>query len=126
MGICNATGCCRDYEIVRTFENNGFHNNLNSIEEKIFLNNGKLITNEQLILNKQYFNIINDIRENPSNYINESKSHNLLEIFIKLKPSKPLRLSDNNIFTIKVNVTLTTSFSKSLPEKMIYNFNLFP
>ena len=100
MGICNATGCCRDYEIVRTYENNGFHNNLNSIEEKIFLNNGKQITNEQLILNKQYFNIINDIRENPSNYINESKSHNLLEIFIKLKPSKPLRLSDNNIFTI--------------------------
>ena len=102
MGICNGDRCCRDYELIRTFENNHIltNGNINNINEKIILKNGKSIDSSQLILSKKYFQIINEIRENPSDYINESKAHNLFEIFIKLKPSKPLKYSENNIFDI--------------------------
>ena len=100
MGICKVNNCCRECEVVRTgenFPNNTFNNN----KGKIFLNNGKtLINNNQIILAKKYFELINKIRENPSDYINDSKTYNLFEIFIKLKPSKPLKFSDNNILNI--------------------------
>ena len=52
-------------------------------------------------LSKEFFNIFNDIRINPNNYINDSKDHNLLEIFIKLKPSNEIIYSENNITNIK-------------------------
>ena len=52
-------------------------------------------------LSKEFFNILNDIRVNPNNYINDSKEHNLLEIFIKLKPSNEINFSENNITNIK-------------------------
>ena len=52
-------------------------------------------------LSKEFFNILNDIRVNPNNYINDSKEHNLSEIFIKLKPSNEINFSENNITNIK-------------------------
>ena len=107
MGICNANSCCKDYEVIRTNENINFQNitnnsiNINNnSKEKFLLFNEKSVNKGQFHLNKKYFQLLNDVRKNPSNYINESKSHNLLEIFIKLKPSKPLKLSENNILNI--------------------------
>ena len=100
MGICNGDSCCKKYELIRTLEANIYQRGINGIEETIYLNNGKSISSSQLNLNKQYLKVLNDIRENPSNYINESKSHNLFDIFIKLKPSNPLRLSENNLLKI--------------------------
>ena len=118
MGICNGNTCCRDMEVIRTGENfqsqNSIYNNNN--KKKLFLNNGKSINDNQLILSKEYFQIINEIRENPSNYINESKSHNLLEIFMKLKPSKALKLSENNIFNI-ISYLEENQEKKSIMEK---------
>ena len=100
MGICKSNACCFNYEFVRAFETDRVQNRVNAIEEKIYLRNGKCINSSQLNLNKQYLKVINDIRENPSDFINESKSHNLFEIFIKLKPSNSLRLSENNLINI--------------------------
>ena len=44
--------------------------------------------------------MLNEIRENPSKYITESKSYNLSDIFIKLKPSNPIKYSEENINNI--------------------------
>ena len=103
MGICNANTCCRDYETVITNEN--FHfvsedTNIYKIKEQLVLKNGKSIDSDQLLLGKKYFKIINKIRENPTNYIKESKSHNLFDTFIKIRPREPLQYSENNIFDI--------------------------
>ena len=103
MGICNINKCCRDYEAIITCENFHFDfedNNIYKIKEQLILKNGKSIDNDQLLLGKKYFKIINKIRENPFDYIKESKSHNLFDIFIKLKPCEPLQYSENNIFDI--------------------------
>ena len=51
-------------------------------------------------MSKKYHEIFNEIRENPSNYITESKAYNLSEIFIKLKPSNPIEYSEDNINNI--------------------------
>ena len=98
MGICKVNNCCRECEVVRTGEN--FPNNTNHNKDKILLKNGKSLINNQIILAKKYFELINKIRENPSNFINDIKIYNLFEIFMKLKPSKPLKFSENNIFNI--------------------------
>ena len=103
MGICNANKCCKDYEAIITNEN--FHfaiedTNIYRIKEQLILKNGKSIDNEQLLLGKKYFKIINEIREIPADYIKEIKSHNLLDIFKKIKPCEPLKYSENNIFDI--------------------------
>ena len=99
--LCNVKTCCKDYEVIKTGDNYGFQmNNINEPKEIIFLENGNYLDNNQLLISKQYFQILNEFRENPYDYINESKSHNLLEIFIKLKPSKPLKFSENNMVAI--------------------------
>ena len=103
MGIiCKGNNFCQDYELVRNCQNFNLQiseNNLNNSNEKIFYN-GKSINNDQLILSKKYYELLNEIRENPSNFIDESKEHQLFEIFLKLKPSKPLKFSENNILDI--------------------------
>ena len=103
MGICNHNTCCRDYETIITCENFRFDledTNIYKIREQLILKNGKSIDNYSLELGKEYFKILNKIRENPSDYIKESKSHNLFETFIKLKSYEPLLYSENNIFDI--------------------------
>ena len=52
------------------------------------------------ILSKKYHEILNEIRENPSKYITESKTYNLSEIFLKLKPSNPIKFSEESISNI--------------------------
>ena len=70
MGICNNNRCCQDYEVIRTGDNYHFSfddNNkipINNIKDKIILSNG-LINSNQLILSKKYFQILNEIRQNP-------------------------------------------------------------
>ncbi len=120
MGICNSNRCCQDYEVIRTGENYHFHFNdnntpTNNTKEKIFLTNGKSIDEVQLLINKKYFQILNEIRQNPSNYINESKTHNLFEIFIKLKPSNLLKFSENDI--LDIIYFLEKSQEESITEK---------
>ena len=100
--FCNVKTCCKDYEVIQNGDNyhlqiNHTNNNKNDI---IFLKDGYFLDNDQFYISKQYFKIINEIRENPYDFINDSKSHNLFEIFIKLKPSKPLKYSENNMLEI--------------------------
>ena len=103
MGIiCKGNNFCQDYELVRNCENFNLQisdNYINNSKENLFYN-GKSINNDQLNLSKKYYEILNEIRENPTNFINESKEHQLFEIFIKLRPSKPLKFSKNDILDI--------------------------
>ena len=103
MGIiCKGNNFCQDYELVRNCENFNLQisdNYINNSKENLFYN-GKSINNDQLNLSKKYYEILNEIRENPTNFINESKEHQLFEIFIKLRPSKPLKFSENDILDI--------------------------
>ena len=69
-------------------------------KQNILTKNGKSIDSDLLLLGKNYFKIINKIRESPIDYIKESKSHNLYDIFIKLNPCEPLQYSENNIYDI--------------------------
>ena len=132
MGICNANKCCNDYEAIITNEN--FHfaiedTNIHRIKEQLILKNGKSIDNEQLLLGKKYFKIINEIRETPADFIKEIKSHNLLDIFKKIKPCEPLKYSENNIFDI-ISYLMESQEQISIIEKqneiksMINNGNI--
>ena len=102
--ICSLNSCCEEYEMIKTCENYFFITDddtiFKNIDEQIYLKNGKTIDSYQLILSKQYFKVINEIRESPTDYLNESKSHNLFDIFLKLKPNEPLKYSDKNILDI--------------------------
>ena len=131
MGICNIKTCCKDYEVIRTGENYHlqFNDSTSNKQQIIFLENGQFLNDDQLDLGKKYFKIINEIRENPSDYINDSKSHNLFEIFMKLKPSKPLRYSENNMLAI-ISYLIDSQEKTSIIEKekqieyMINNGNI--
>jgi len=131
MGICNIKTCCKDYEVIRTGENYHFQVNdsTSNKQQIIFLENGQFLNDDQIDLGKKYFKIINEIRENPSDYINDSKSHNLFEIFMKLKPSKPLRYSENNMLAI-ISYLIDSQEKTSIIEKekqiknMINNGNI--
>ena len=122
MGIiCKGNKFCQDYELVRNCENFNLQtseNFVNNSKENFFYN-GKSINDEQLNLSKKYYEILNKIRENPSNFIKESKEHQLFEIFIKLKPSKPLKFSENNMLDIisYLEESQKKSFSDEQKEK---------
>ena len=92
MGNCRSR-CCKDIsEFLYTQEND----NLKIIQAN-YIKKGAY--NDKL-LSLKYHEMLNEIRENPSKYITESKSYNLSDIFIKLKPSNPIKYSEENINNI--------------------------
>ena len=93
MGNCKGSRCCKDIsEILNSQEN---------VSIKIISqNNIKKGAYNDKILSLKYHEILNKIRENPSQYITDSKSYNLSEIFIKLKPSNPIKFSNENVNNI--------------------------
>ena len=93
MGNCNINRCCKDFaEFIKIEENEDLKIiQPNSIKKGAY--NDK-------ILSKKYHEILNEIRENPSKYITESKTYNLSEIFLKLKPSNPIKFSEESISNI--------------------------
>ena len=93
MGNCKGSRCCKDIsEILNSQEN---------VSIKIISqNNIKKGAYNDKILSLKYHEILNKIRENPSQYITESKSYNLSDIFIKLKPSNPIKFSNENVNNI--------------------------
>ena len=92
MGNCRSR-CCKDIsEFLYTQEND----NLKIIQA----NNIKKGAYNDKLLSLKYHEMLNKIRENPSKYITESKSYNLSDIFIKLKPSNPIKYSEENINNI--------------------------
>ena len=89
MGNCRSI-CCKDIsEFLYTQEND----NLKIIQAN-YIKKGAY--NDKL-LSLKYHEMLNEIRENPSKYITESKSYNLSDIFIKLKPSSEENI--NNIIS---------------------------
>ena len=50
---------------------------------------------------KEFFDILNDIRINPEEYLGVSREHSLLENFIKLKRGNEITYTENNINKIK-------------------------
>ena len=92
MGNCRSR-CCKD---ISEFLYNQENDNLKIIQAN-YIKKGAY--NDKL-LSLKYHEMLNEIRENPSKYITESKSYNLSDIFIKLKPSNPIKYSEENINNI--------------------------
>ena len=68
-------------------------------------------------MSKEFFEILNKIRTNPENYIEESKAHNLFEIFIKLKPSSELKYRENDLNKIKKYIMKSYLIKKNIIEQ---------
>ena len=93
MGSCGNSKCCKD---ISEFINISEHDDFKIIKA----NQIKKEAYNDKILSQKYHEMLNEIRENPSNFITESKSYNLAEIFIKLKPSNPIKFSNENVNNI--------------------------
>ena len=93
MGNCGNSKCCKD---ISEFLNNSEHDDFKIIKA----NQIKKEAYNDKILSQKYHEMLNEIRENPSNFITESRSYNLAEIFIKLKPSNLIKFSQDNINNI--------------------------
>ena len=93
MGSCGESRCCKNITELLYYSE--------SEDSKIIQPNKikKEAYNDKLLYIK-YNQILNEIRENPSKFLIESKSYDLAEIFIKLKPSNPIKFSEENINNI--------------------------
>lgn len=146
MGNCNDALCCNNNEI--NFENELHHSippaeNLvyfnikqdNFSDENFNINNLASTTRsgnlpyynfddeEYLKMENDIFDLINEMKSNPENFIKESKTHNLFSIFIKLTPSNKFNKSDlPNIINIKSYLYLNSFQEKalSIKEKEIF------
>ena len=68
-------------------------------------------------MSKEFFNVLNDIRTNPENFLEESKEHNLFEIFIKLKPCSDIIYKDNDLDPLKKYIMNSYFKNKNLIER---------
>ena len=68
-------------------------------------------------MSKEFFNVLNDIRTNPENFLEESKEHNLFEIFIKLKPCSDIIYKDNDLDSLKKYIMNSYFKNKNLIER---------
>ena len=93
MGNCRGSPCCKD---IYEYLNSQGNDNLKIIQQN-YIKKGAY--NDKILCLK-YHEMLNEIRENPSKYIEESKSYNLSDIFIKLKPSNPIKFSDESLNNI--------------------------
>ena len=101
-GSCNCvTDSCNKDTLLFNQEINPLTNRIDEKDRLKNINTAFMEDPQYQKFSKEFFNILNDIRVNPNNYINDSKEHNLLEIFIKLKPSNEINFSENNITSIK-------------------------
>ena len=80
-------------------------------------------------MSKEFFNIFNEIRANPGKFIEESKEHNLFEIFIKLKPCPDLKYCENDVNKLKKYIMKSYLKNKSIPDqekeiKILINENI--
>ncbi len=119
MGICALNTCCNNLEKTQTCVNFHFIEedyNYTTRSEKLYLNNGKSIDNNQLLLSRKYFIIINELKQNPTEYIIQSKSHNLFDIFLKLKTSVPFIFLENNKLDI-ISYLMVCQEQTSIIEK---------
>ena len=68
-------------------------------------------------MSKEFFNVLNDVRTNPENFLEESKEHNLFEIFIKLKPCSDIIYKDNDLDSLKKYIMNSYFKNKNLIER---------
>ena len=95
-GTCNCvTDTCNKDTFLFNQEINPLTNRIDENDRLKNINMSFMDDPQYQELSKEFFNILNDIRINPNNYLNDSKEHNLLEIFIKLKPSNEINFSEN-------------------------------
>ena len=136
MGNCGYAVCCKSDEVNLEDETNHSNppvqnlillNKQDNLSDNLTSNNfisslrsGNLPSynfddEEYIKIENEIFTLINEIKTNPDNYINESKIYNLFSIFIKLKPSIEYKKSDlQNIKYIKSYL-----FSSLLQEKKL-------
>ena len=104
---------CNKGSITFTPEVNSNTNNLS--EENI---NYRFMQEHQYDqMSKEFFNVLNDIRTNPENFLEESKEHNLFEIFIKLKPCSDIIYKDNDLDSLKQYIMNSYFKNKNLIER---------
>ena len=104
---------CNKGSITFTPEVNSNTNNLS--EENI--NYGFMQEPQYDQMSKEFFNVLNDIRTNPENFLEESKEHNLFEIFIKLKPCSDIIYKDNDLDSLKKYIMNSYFKNKNLIER---------
>ena len=68
-------------------------------------------------MSKEFFNILNDIRTNPENFLEESKEHNLFEIFIKLRPCSDILYKDTDLDPLKKYIMNSYFKNKNIFER---------
>ena len=110
MGTCGGSKCCKEipeYLKIQEYEN----------ITKLNPNHIKKTAYNDKILSKKYHELLNKIRDHPSKYITESKSYNLAEIFIKLKPSNPIKFSEESINNIISYLKEEENFTISINQK---------
>ena len=66
---------------------------------------------------KEFFDILNDVRIHPEQYLNDSKEHSLLEIFIKLKSCNELTYTENNMNKLKKYLINSHFVSKRISDQ---------
>ena len=66
---------------------------------------------------KEFFDILNDIRINPEEYLTVSRDHSLLENFIKLKRGNEITYTENNINKIKKYLIKSHFLSKRIIDQ---------
>jgi len=101
-GSCNCvTDSCNKGTFFFTNEINPLTNRPEESEKLKYLNHSFMEDPQYQKQSKEFFDIFNDIRINPEQYLADSKEYSLLEIFIKLKPTNEINYSENNIKKIK-------------------------
>ena len=80
-------------------------------------------------MSKEFFDKFNEIRANPEKFLEESKEHNLFEIFIKLKPCPDLKYCGNDINKLKKYIMKSYLKNKSISDqekeiKILINENI--
>ena len=68
-------------------------------------------------ISKEFFIILNEIRMNPEKYIEESKNHNLFEVFMKLKPGNKINYIEKDINKIKKYLMKSYLKTKSISDQ---------
>ena len=117
-GTCNCVNdTCNQDQILFTTEINPLTNRFQNNEKLKNINYSNLDDPQYQVYSKEFFNILTDIRLNPERYVDESKEYSLSHIFLKIKSSKDISLSDNNLNEIKKYIIKSYFIKKSLSEQ---------
>ena len=117
-GSCNCVNdTCNKNTLLFNNEINPITNRPEESEKLRKLNQSYMEDPQYQKQSKEFFDILNDIRNNPEQYLRDSKEHSLLEIFIKLKPTNEITYNENNINKLKKYLINSHFLSKKIIDQ---------